>query len=268
MSVAPRPVVERTVLLVGLGNYTHPSTRHSIGQYVLRPLMRAAVAHDAAVRAQLARRPVHGPGPVYAVPPPTAPTDFALVRAAKGWVASVSVLLDSLPPKGMARRLPQEHYPFVHATLLFYVPKYLMNQNGLGVAAACDVFPAVRVPQDVLLLHDELSRAFGKISVKHAGSAGGHNGVRSVQAMLRSRRVDGDVARMRIGIGRPPEGVDVSAFVLGAMPPAWLAALSDTPAPEGAPGPDGAAASGVRPSSLVATLWSDVAQWVMAPCIS
>lgn len=265
MSVAPRPVVERTVLLVGLGNYTHPSTRHSIGQYVLHPLMRAAVAHDVAVRAQLARRPVHGPA--YAVPPPTAPTDFTPVRAAKGWVASVSVLLDSLPPKGMARRLPPEHYPFVHATLLFYVPKFLMNQNGLGVAAACDAFPTVRVPHDVLLLHDELSRAFGKISVKQWGSAGGHNGVRSVQAMLRSRRVDGDVARMRIGIGRPPDGGDVSAFVLGSMPPAWLAAMSDAPAPEGAPAAEGGAPSS-RPSALVAALWADVARWVMAPCIS
>ncbi|WFD02557.1 hypothetical protein MOBT1_001241 [Malassezia obtusa] len=256
MSVAPRPVVRRTVLLVGLGNYTHPATRHSIGQYVLRPLMRAAIAHDRALREQLASRTFHGP--TYAVPPAAEPCEFSSVRAARGWVASVSVLIDTLPPKGTVRRHAPEHYPFVHADVLLYIPKYLMNQNGYGVAAACDALGSVRVPDDVLLVHDELARAFGKVSYKAEGSAGGHNGVRSVQAMLRARGVAGDVARMRLGIGRPADGADVGAFVLGAMPPTWLAACAYPPeAPaDGAPG-----------VPLIDTLWKEVARWIAAPCI-
>ena len=53
-------------------------------------------------------------------------------------------------------------------------------------------------PSHVVLLHDDLDKAFGKISLKHGGSARGHNGVRSSIECLKSD----EMLRMRIGIGR------------------------------------------------------------------
>ena len=84
-----------------------------------------------------------------------------------------------------------------------------------GVAAARALYPELAV-SDTLLVHDELQRAFGKVSFKHGGSAAGHNGVKSVQHHLGN-----DVPRIRIGIDRPLDG-NVSAYVLGPMPPDWL----------------------------------------------
>ena len=144
---------------------------------------------------------------------------FRPVAGSKGWLARVSVLLDAAPPKGdAARRSPHfsmHAYPYVLYDLVLYIPRMLMNVNGKGVAAARAVYPEMAV-SDTLLVHDELQRAFGKVSFKHGGSAAGHNGVKSVQHHLGN-----DVPRIRIGIDRPPDG-NVSAYVLGPMPPDWL----------------------------------------------
>ena len=212
MRVADRHVVRKAAMLVGLGNYSHPTTRHSIGQYCLSPLIHRAEAHDAALRAEVARR-------VARLPVPAATEPFRPVAASKGWLARVSVLLDAAPPKGdAARRSPHfrmHAYPYVLYDLVLYIPRMLMNVNGKGVAAARALYPELAV-SDTLLVHDELQRAFGKVSFKHGGSAAGHNGVKSVQHLLGN-----DVPRIRIGIDRPPDG-NVSAYVLGPMPPDWL----------------------------------------------
>lgn len=271
MAWAPRPVVRRTVLLAGLGNYTHPTTRHSIGQYVLEPLARCAAAHDVQVRAEVAATMERFRGTPHALPPSELPRAFAMERAAKGWVAKVSVLLDTKPQKGTKFsplfKAEPARFPLVLADIVLYIPKFLMNVSGAGIAAAQGAYPGVRLPDDVLLLHDEMSRAFGKISFKAGGSAAGHNGVRSAQAMLRTKKVAGDVARIRIGIGRPPEGVDVSPFVLGTMPSDWLdacqwpppgnASASATPELAGAP-PHG---------ELIEQVWKEVMQWCIRPYV-
>ncbi|XP_057317630.1 peptidyl-tRNA hydrolase-like [Hydractinia symbiolongicarpus] len=86
--------------------------------------------------------------------------------------------------------------------------KFPMNLNG------CSVYRAVKDMnielKNVILLHDDLCRAFGKISWKYGGSAGGHNGVRSVISSLASN----DFRRLRIGIGRPESKRDVIEYVL------------------------------------------------------
>ena len=75
-------------------------------------------------------------------------------------------------------------------------------------------------PASILILHDDMERRIGATSLKLGGSHGGHNGIRSIQASLRTA----DFARLRIGIGRPPgeakrgrgEGdTSVTNFVLG-----------------------------------------------------
>lgn len=68
------------------------------------------------------------------------------------------------------------------------------------------------VPQnkDLLIVHDDIELPFGEIKFQAGGSAKGHKGVRSIHNALGTT----DVPRLRLGIGRPPEGFQVDDFVL------------------------------------------------------
>ncbi|XP_076007296.1 peptidyl-tRNA hydrolase [Genypterus blacodes] len=88
-------------------------------------------------------------------------------------------------------------------------PKLLMNINGVSVAKAAGKYGVK--PEDILLIHDDLDKALGKLSIKHGGSASGHNGVRSCIDCLQT-----DVMlRLRVGIGRPAAKTAVERYVLG-----------------------------------------------------
>ncbi|XP_026176459.1 peptidyl-tRNA hydrolase isoform X2 [Mastacembelus armatus] len=88
-------------------------------------------------------------------------------------------------------------------------PRLLMNINGVSVAKAAGKY-GVR-PEDILLVHDDLDKPLGKISIKLGGSARGHNGVRSCVDCLQT-----DVMpRLRVGISRPTGNTSVERHVLG-----------------------------------------------------
>ena len=76
--------------------------------------------------------------------------------------------------------------------------------------------------EDLILVHDDLDLPPGDVRVKVGGGAGGHNGLRSAV-----QNVGPDFTRVRIGIGRPPEGsrISVTDFVLGRMDSAVKDAL-------------------------------------------
>jgi len=69
-------------------------------------------------------------------------------------------------------------------------------------------------PEDLVVLHDDLDLPVGAVRLKRGGGTGGHNGLRS----LKERLGTADFLRIRVGIGRPPAGVDPADFVL--TPPA------------------------------------------------
>lgn len=74
----------------------------------------------------------------------------------------------------------------------------------------------------LLVLVDEAALPLGSFRLRARGSAGGHNGLKSVEAALRSR----DYARLRIGIGPPPAGPEaLTGFVLAPFEPEELEAL-------------------------------------------
>ena len=81
--------------------------------------------------------------------------------------------------------------------LVIAKPKLLMNLNGRCASAAYRKY-GIRDPSDVLLIHDDLDRAFPKLSIKHGGSASGHNGVKSSMQTIMSDKME----RLRIGIGK------------------------------------------------------------------
>jgi peptidyl-tRNA hydrolase, PTH1 family len=69
--------------------------------------------------------------------------------------------------------------------------------------------------QDVIVVHDEIDLPFGRLRVRRGGSAGGHNGVKS---LIASWQTD-DFIRVRIGVGRPPDSVDAADHVLDEFTP-------------------------------------------------
>jgi PTH1 family peptidyl-tRNA hydrolase len=80
-------------------------------------------------------------------------------------------------------------------------------------------------PSELLLVYDDMDLPLGRLRVRPAGSSGGHRGVASVLAAVGSEAVP----RVRVGIGRPADGVDAAEYVLSAVPPqeqaVWAAAL-------------------------------------------
>jgi len=98
------------------------------------------------------------------------------------------------------------------ATVLLGKPRTYMNLSGRAVAPVYGSFAGS--PEDLVVLHDDLDLALGVVRLKRGGGTGGHNGLRSIKEELGT----GEFLRVRVGIGRPPEGVDPSDFVLSPVP--------------------------------------------------
>ena len=91
--------------------------------------------------------------------------------------------------------------------ILYLKPMTFMNNSGVSVAAAARMHKVP--PSDVIVFHDELDLAPGKIRVKRGGGAAGHNGLRSIDAHFGQ-----DYWRVRMGIGHPGERDQVLGYVL------------------------------------------------------
>ena len=93
--------------------------------------------------------------------------------------------------------------------LVLAQPRTYMNDSGLaGARLLADLGLGL---DHVVVIYDDLDLSLGRLRVRAGGSPGGHNGIRSLQSHWRSQKF----ARVRIGIGRPPSGVDPIEFVLG-----------------------------------------------------
>jgi len=96
-------------------------------------------------------------------------------------------------------------------------PTTYMNLSGKVVVRYADFY---KIPiGNILVIHDDLDMAPGRLKLVNGGGAGGHNGVRSLIQFLASN----DFPRLKIGIGRPGKGgihpdMAVERFVLSPMP--------------------------------------------------
>jgi PTH1 family peptidyl-tRNA hydrolase len=88
-----------------------------------------------------------------------------------------------------------------------------MNLSGKAVAPLLQRENAD--PARLIVVHDDLDLVVGRVRIKVGGGDGGHRGIRSIADSLRFR----DFVRVRLGIGRPPEGVPAEEFVLTAFSP-------------------------------------------------
>ena len=89
-------------------------------------------------------------------------------------------------------------------------PVTYMNRSGAAVAPL-RALPGFDPAQHLLILVDEVALPLGRFRLRGAGSAGGHNGLKSVEGALQRQ----DYSRLRIGVGpKPPEMDDLSDYVL------------------------------------------------------
>lgn len=93
--------------------------------------------------------------------------------------------------------------------LLLLKPQTYMNLSGESVAEAANYFNIE--PDHIIVLYDDINFACGRMRVRGQGSAGGHNGIKSIIACIGS---DG-FPRVRIGVGAKREQTDLAAHVLG-----------------------------------------------------
>jgi PTH1 family peptidyl-tRNA hydrolase len=90
-----------------------------------------------------------------------------------------------------------------------------MNDSGKALRGLRASTPDDAIP-DVIVLVDDIHTDLGYFRLRASGSSGGHNGLKSVEGVLGTRRY----ARLRIGVGPKPAGVDQAEWVLEEMPKA------------------------------------------------
>lgn len=93
--------------------------------------------------------------------------------------------------------------------VLLVKPSTYMNLSGEAVKPLMQ-FYKVDI-SDIIVIYDDLDLPVGKIRLRTKGSAGGHNGVKSIIQHLGTEQFN----RLRIGIDRPPKGWEVINYVLG-----------------------------------------------------
>ena len=86
-------------------------------------------------------------------------------------------------------------------------PLTFMNNSGICIRELIEYFKID--PKDIIVFHDDLDLEFGKIKAKFGGTSAGHNGIASIDKFIGQ-----DYSRVRIGIGKPKDNMEVSDFVL------------------------------------------------------
>lgn len=101
-------------------------------------------------------------------------------------------------------------WSFIQEEKVYFVkPLTFMNNSGLAVRALLAYY---NIPvEDLLVIYDDLDLEVGKIRFRQKGSAGGHNGIKSMISQLNTQ----EFARIKIGIGRPKAKMTVINHVLG-----------------------------------------------------
>jgi PTH1 family peptidyl-tRNA hydrolase len=91
-------------------------------------------------------------------------------------------------------------------------PQTFMNRSGLSVVALARFHKIL--PDEILVVHDELDLAPGTVRLKMGGGSGGHNGIKDITAHLGVP----DYWRLRVGIGHPRDALPEGAKAAGARP--------------------------------------------------
>lgn len=92
-------------------------------------------------------------------------------------------------------------------------PQTMMNASGEAVGEAAKFYKVP--PEKIIVVYDDVSLDVGKTRIRRKGSAGGHNGIKSIISHLGSE----NFPRVKIGVGKKPNpDYDLAAWVLGRFP--------------------------------------------------
>ena len=107
--------------------------------------------------------------------------------------------------------------------LILLKPTTYMNLSGQSVAAAAKFYKIP--PEHILVMFDDISLDLGRLRVRKNGSAGGHNGVKSIISSIGSQ----EFPRIKIGVGaKPHPDYDLADWVLSAFPYDQREAMAET----------------------------------------
>ncbi len=94
--------------------------------------------------------------------------------------------------------------------VLLVKPQTFMNLSGESIGAILN-FYKVEPETGLLVIYDDISLVPGRIRIRKKGSAGGHNGIKSIIGHVGTQ----EFQRIKIGVGEKPEGWDLADYVLG-----------------------------------------------------
>ncbi|QIL46044.1 aminoacyl-tRNA hydrolase [Vagococcus coleopterorum] len=103
-------------------------------------------------------------------------------------------------------------FNFSGEKVLLVKPQTFMNESGRAIRPLLDYYNLTE--EDILVIYDDLDLPTGKIRLRQKGSAGGHNGIKSLIRHIGTQ----DFNRIKIGIDRPQPGKEVVSHVLGTFP--------------------------------------------------
>ncbi len=136
------------------------------------------------------------------------------------------VAIDAIA-EALGARIDRQKYRALIAEIAFgekrgllMKPQTFMNLSGTAIAEAASFYKIP--PERVLVLADDISLAPGQMRIRRKGSAGGHNGLKSIIEALGSP----NFPRIKLGVGQKPSpDADLVSWVLGKMPEADNAAF-------------------------------------------
>ncbi|MGH8924103.1 MAG: aminoacyl-tRNA hydrolase [bacterium] len=92
--------------------------------------------------------------------------------------------------------------------LILATPLTFMNESGRAVAGVLSYYKVAA--SGLLIIHDDIDLALGRLRLQIGGGSGGNNGIRSIESHLGH----GDFARLKMGVGRPPGTREAADHVL------------------------------------------------------
>lgn len=104
--------------------------------------------------------------------------------------------------------------------VLLLKPQTFVNLSGEAVLYMASFFRIM--PENIIVVCDDLNLPLGKMRIRGYGSSGGHNGIKSLIQFLKSD----NFPRVRIGIGGPPEGKRMEDYVLEPFTPEEMLVLN------------------------------------------
>lgn len=96
---------------------------------------------------------------------------------------------------------------------LIMKPQTMMNNSGEAIMLAADYY---NIPnENIIIVYDDVSMDVGKLRLRRKGSAGGHNGIKSIISCLGGE----DFPRVKVGVGKKPSAdYDLAKWVLASVP--------------------------------------------------